>query len=282
MLRENSLKTARAWALNETAMELFGQAPEEAAKKHFNWWCNWATHMRLTNERPSVPNRMRGFAPSKKWGGAMSSRRTLKTLVRIWVDCEIQALKFLEALRTKIGVAKTLFLTVCHGDQGAFAAARDRGSVQITRNLFQFGGAYMKIISGFNVMQPLRELLTWGDRKVQQHFSHSASTSMFFWLITLLIMLLGARTLSVLWEYYTLISAGSLRSLLILVFLLALLWIGAYLQQKRIRRLILESPGNQESLIRAVATSSFSFILIACLIATVSMTVIVELLKRHC
>lgn len=46
-LRESSLKTARAWALKETAMGLFDQSSEEAAKDHFRWWYNWATQSRL-------------------------------------------------------------------------------------------------------------------------------------------------------------------------------------------------------------------------------------------
>jgi transposase len=46
-LRESNLKTARAWALKESAMSLFGYVYEGAAKRHFNWWYNWATHSRL-------------------------------------------------------------------------------------------------------------------------------------------------------------------------------------------------------------------------------------------
>jgi len=46
-LRESSLKTARAWALKESAMTLFDYVYEGAAKTHFRWWYNWATHSRL-------------------------------------------------------------------------------------------------------------------------------------------------------------------------------------------------------------------------------------------
>jgi transposase len=46
-LRESTLKTARAWALKESAMALFDFVYESAARKHFNWWYNWATHSRL-------------------------------------------------------------------------------------------------------------------------------------------------------------------------------------------------------------------------------------------
>jgi len=46
-LRESTLKTARAWALKESAMTLFDFAYEGSARKHFNWWYNWATHSRL-------------------------------------------------------------------------------------------------------------------------------------------------------------------------------------------------------------------------------------------
>jgi transposase len=46
-LRESTLKTARAWALKESAMYLFDFTYEGPARKHFNWWYNWATHSRL-------------------------------------------------------------------------------------------------------------------------------------------------------------------------------------------------------------------------------------------
>jgi transposase len=46
-LRESTLKTARAWALKESAMSLFDYSYEAAAQKHFKWWYNWATHSRL-------------------------------------------------------------------------------------------------------------------------------------------------------------------------------------------------------------------------------------------
>jgi transposase len=46
-LRESNLKTAKAWALKEAAMDLFDYTYEGAARKHFRWWHNWATHSRL-------------------------------------------------------------------------------------------------------------------------------------------------------------------------------------------------------------------------------------------
>ena len=46
-LRESNLKTARAWALKESAMTLFDYTYEGAAPRHFRWWYNWATHSRL-------------------------------------------------------------------------------------------------------------------------------------------------------------------------------------------------------------------------------------------
>jgi transposase len=46
-LRESTLKTARAWALKESAMFLFDYVYEGAARRHFKWWYNWATHCRL-------------------------------------------------------------------------------------------------------------------------------------------------------------------------------------------------------------------------------------------
>ncbi len=38
---------ARAWALREFAMTLFERADEDAARQHFRWLYNWATHKRL-------------------------------------------------------------------------------------------------------------------------------------------------------------------------------------------------------------------------------------------
>jgi transposase len=46
-LRKSGLKTARAWALKETAMALYGYVYERPARKHFRWWHNWAVRSRL-------------------------------------------------------------------------------------------------------------------------------------------------------------------------------------------------------------------------------------------
>ena len=54
-LRQSELKTARAWALKETAMNLYSYVYEGPASKHFEWWYGWAVRSRL--------------APIKKWPG---------------------------------------------------------------------------------------------------------------------------------------------------------------------------------------------------------------------
>jgi transposase len=46
-LRTSELKTARAWALKETAMALYSYIYERPARKHFRWWHNWAGRSRL-------------------------------------------------------------------------------------------------------------------------------------------------------------------------------------------------------------------------------------------
>lgn len=46
-LRNSELKTARAWALKETAMSLYNYVYEKPARKHFQWWYNWAVRSRL-------------------------------------------------------------------------------------------------------------------------------------------------------------------------------------------------------------------------------------------
>jgi transposase len=46
-LRQSELKTARAWALKETAMALYTYVYEKSARKHFRWWYNWAVRSRL-------------------------------------------------------------------------------------------------------------------------------------------------------------------------------------------------------------------------------------------
>jgi transposase len=46
-LRNSELKTARAWALKETAMRLYEYVYERPARKHFRWWHNWAVRSRL-------------------------------------------------------------------------------------------------------------------------------------------------------------------------------------------------------------------------------------------
>lgn len=46
-LRNSELKTARAWALKETAMKLFEYQSEGAGRRHFRRWYWWATHSRL-------------------------------------------------------------------------------------------------------------------------------------------------------------------------------------------------------------------------------------------
>lgn len=46
-LRNSELQTARAWALKETAMSLYNYVYEKPARKHFQWWYNWAVRSRL-------------------------------------------------------------------------------------------------------------------------------------------------------------------------------------------------------------------------------------------
>src|SRR5438552_6754910 len=46
-LRKRELKTARAWALKETAMDLYDYMYEKPARRHFHWWYNWAVRSRL-------------------------------------------------------------------------------------------------------------------------------------------------------------------------------------------------------------------------------------------
>jgi hypothetical protein len=46
-LRLSELKTARAWALKETAMNLYTYVYEGPARKHFQWWYGWAVRSRL-------------------------------------------------------------------------------------------------------------------------------------------------------------------------------------------------------------------------------------------
>jgi len=46
-LRTSGLKTARAWALKETAMSLYSYVYERPARKHFRWWHSWAVRSRL-------------------------------------------------------------------------------------------------------------------------------------------------------------------------------------------------------------------------------------------
>ncbi len=46
-LRRSELKTARAWALRETAMGLYDYVYEKPARKHFQWWYSWAVRSRL-------------------------------------------------------------------------------------------------------------------------------------------------------------------------------------------------------------------------------------------
>ncbi len=47
VLRNSDLKTARAWAMKETAMSLYHYVYEGPARKHFKWWYNWAVRSRL-------------------------------------------------------------------------------------------------------------------------------------------------------------------------------------------------------------------------------------------
>ncbi len=47
VLRDSELKTARAWALKETAMSLYNYTYEGPARKHFRWWHSWAVRSRL-------------------------------------------------------------------------------------------------------------------------------------------------------------------------------------------------------------------------------------------
>jgi transposase len=46
-LRKSGLKTARAWALKETAMAIYSYIYERPARKHFRWWHGWAVKSQL-------------------------------------------------------------------------------------------------------------------------------------------------------------------------------------------------------------------------------------------
>ena len=46
-LRRSELKTARAWALKETAMAFYNYVYDRPARKHFHWGYNWAVRSRL-------------------------------------------------------------------------------------------------------------------------------------------------------------------------------------------------------------------------------------------
>ena len=46
-LRKAHLKSSRAWALKQSAMDLFTYSSESWARKHFRWWYSWASRCRL-------------------------------------------------------------------------------------------------------------------------------------------------------------------------------------------------------------------------------------------
>ena len=46
-LKGSQLRTARAWALKQSFMELFKYSYEGPARKHFAWWHAWAVRSRL-------------------------------------------------------------------------------------------------------------------------------------------------------------------------------------------------------------------------------------------
>jgi transposase len=46
-LKQGELKTARAWALKETAMALYEYVYEKPERRHFHRWYNWAVRSRL-------------------------------------------------------------------------------------------------------------------------------------------------------------------------------------------------------------------------------------------
>lgn len=46
-LRYSNPRTARAWALKDAAIAVFGYVYERPARKHFRWWHGWAVRSRL-------------------------------------------------------------------------------------------------------------------------------------------------------------------------------------------------------------------------------------------
>src|SRR6266699_1858122 len=61
-LRQRELKTARAWALKETAMSLYNYVYEGPARKHFRWWYGWAVRSRLAPMKEVAGTLKRRFA----------------------------------------------------------------------------------------------------------------------------------------------------------------------------------------------------------------------------
>jgi len=61
-LHQSELKTARAWALKETAMNLYAYIYEGPARKHFQWWYGWVVPSRLARMKEVAGMLKRRFA----------------------------------------------------------------------------------------------------------------------------------------------------------------------------------------------------------------------------
>lgn len=128
-------------------------------------------------------------------------------------------------------------------------------------------------------MRYLKRLEAWGDRKLEAYYHRPFFQSFLSVLITLLFAAIFARALDIFVRFHTLLTPRRQVHYAALIVLVVGVWLGAYMQQRRMRRLVMERDIKEDRLLKEVAHSSFALIVLASVVVLLSLQVIAYLFR---
>jgi transposase len=103
-LRRSNLKTARAWAMKEQAMNLWNYKYLGVARKHFDHWYRWVTHSRLPpmiKKAKMLKKRLTNILTYLKHGITNAASESLNAKIQ-WVKYTARGFRNLDNFKTAI------------------------------------------------------------------------------------------------------------------------------------------------------------------------------------
>ncbi len=128
-------------------------------------------------------------------------------------------------------------------------------------------------------MRYLKRFEAWANRKYETYYLRPFFRSHQSLLITMMAVVMLALILQVFMDSQTVLIRDMQVRFVMLMILTVGVWLGAYMQHRRIGRLMKENKIEREELLREVASSSLGFILSSYLILLFSLQLIRPLLK---